>query len=98
MRDIYLSKKTCLAKAGEIIRGKKIEGMSEQQIASEIYFHAAAYYTCVFLERFHIKINYIKQKADPIDLTDNGDTRFRRILYKIIWALPERRGNDNHEI
>ncbi len=98
VNTIYLSKDTCLAKARQILRDKAIDGMSEQQIAMEIYFHAAAYYTCVFLEKFHLRINYIKRKANPIDLADNGDTRFRRLIYKIIWALPEVRGKDKHEI
>ncbi|MBQ1466955.1 MAG: hypothetical protein IIZ27_00605 [Solobacterium sp.] len=98
MSDVYLSKDICRKKARQILQDRFIEGMTERQIASEIYFHSAAYYTCVFLEKFHIRINYIKKKADPIDLADNGDTGFRRILYRIIWALPEVRGKDKHEI
>ena len=62
--------------------------MSQKQIAKEIYFHAVAYYTALFLERFHIHMNYIKKHAEIVDLTDGGDKLFRRFCYYILWLFP----------
>lgn len=53
--------------------------MEVTECAQEIYAHAWAYY--------HIPIRWIRSHADPIDLQDGGDTRFRKLVYKIIWMI-----------
>ena len=83
-----LSKETCLKQAEGILIQKRIEHMSPQAIAQEIYFHARVYFLCLFLERFHIRLTWFKQHADPIDLSDFGDTRFRQFCYRICWLIP----------
>lgn len=53
--------------------------MDTRECAQEIYAHAWAYY--------HIPIRWIRRHADPVDLKDGGDTRFRKLIYRMIWAL-----------
>jgi hypothetical protein len=61
--------------------------MNEKQLASEIHFHALAFYFCVktgLLPR-------IKHHADPIDIFDGGDTLIRRAAYAVAWKIQWRR-------
>ena len=82
-----LSRAHCIHEARRILREKAIEGMSEQELASEIYFHALLYFICRKLHRFHIHLDRIEAHANPIDLSDYGDTPFRKFCFKIVWPL-----------
>ena len=78
----------CLEEARRILREKHITGMSEKQVAIEIFAHARVYYLCTALERFHLHFRFIKGRANPVDLEDGGDKPLRRMCYTIAWYLP----------
>jgi len=82
-----LVKEECLKKAAEILQEGKLDRLSEQEIARELYFHAVMYYLCLRL-RPYLHLRHIMERADPIDLSDDGDTAFRTFCYKILWRLP----------
>ena len=86
VRREYLNKKACRKEARKILREGKVQGMSVRQLAREIYFHAVIYYFCERTGRF----DWIKMKADPIDLCDGGDKLLRRAVFAAGWKL--RRG------
>ncbi len=85
-----LVKAECLKKAAEIRREGKLDKMSEQEIARELYFHAVAYFLCLRLRPL-IHLRRVMERANPIDLSDDGDTAFRTFCYKILWRLPGRK-------
>ena len=89
--DRYLSKSECYDKAQEIVREKHIIGMTNQELASEIYFHAWAYHIACLLESKNITVlARVKDAADPIDLADYGDKWFRKVFYAIFWLFPQK--------
>ena len=94
----YLDKSVCREEARRIIREGHIKGMSEGQLAREIFFHALIYYACGDRRMFR----RLKEHADPIDLTDGGDTMFRKAAFAASWMIPaaligkiHRKGKDN---
>lgn len=91
MNRMYLSRQACLQEARRIIQGGHIDGMSELEIAQEIFFHAGAYYTRTALQKYRLDFRRIIEAADPIDLADGGDYPARRLVYRIWWHLPHRR-------
>jgi hypothetical protein len=48
------------------------------------------YFLCRRLRPF-FPLQFIMERADPIDLSDNGDTPFRTFCYKILWRFPGRK-------
>jgi hypothetical protein len=85
-----LVKEECLKKAAEIRREGKLIRLSERDIARELYFHACIYYLCLRL-RPVLNLRILMERADPIDLSDRGDTPLRTFCYKVFWLLPGRR-------
>lgn len=85
-----LVKEECLKKAAEIRQEGKLDRLSEQEIARELYSHAVVYFLCLRLRPF-LRLRFIMERADPIDLSDNGDTPFRTFCYKILWRFPGRK-------
>ena len=79
----FLSKETCMEAACKILSEGRIRGMSELQIAREIYFHALAFFFCEKVLFLH----WIKKYADPIDMRDGGDTPFRRFIFAASWNM-----------
>ena len=79
----YLNRKCCLSKAKRLVRRGKIHGMTEKQVAQEIYFHAVVHRLCRKTGRF---INY-REHAGIVDMRDGGDTRLRRAVYAACWML-----------
>ena len=79
----YLNKDNCRIEARRILKDELIDGMTEKQLAAEIYFHAVIYYFCERTGRF----DWIKMKADPIDLCDGGDKLLRRAVFAAGWRL-----------
>ena len=79
----FLKKEACIEEAREIISERRISGMSELQLAHEIYFHALAFFFCekVFFLR------WVNKYADPIDMRDGGDTPFRRFIFAASWNM-----------
>lgn len=87
VRRAFLNKKACRREARRILSEGLIDGMSEMQLAREIYVHALAYYFCERTELFP----EIKKHADPIDLRDNGDTSIKKSIFALLWHIPERK-------
>lgn len=83
VRKDFLNKNVCMDEARKIVSEKKINGMSELQLAREIYFHALAFFICdkIFFLR------WIKRFADPIDMQDGGDTPLRRFIFAASWII-----------
>ena len=79
----FLKKEACMEAARKIVSEGSISGMSELQIAHEIYFHALASFFCEKVLFLH----WIKKYADPIDMRDGGDTPFRRFIYAASWIM-----------
>lgn len=84
VRKDFLDKKACLNEARRILREGIISGMSEKQLASEIYFHALAFFFCEKTGLFR----GMKEHAHLIDLDDGGDILRRRIIYAAAWKIP----------
>ena len=83
-----LVKHLCLRKADRILEEGRIAFMTREEIAKELFFHAALFYWCKWLARFGIHLNWIMRHADPIDLADHGDTPFRKFCFSVLWVLP----------
>ena len=83
VRKEFLNKDACMEEARKIVSGGKISGMSELQLAREIYSHALAFYISdkVFF------LHWVKKYADPIDMRDGGDTPFRRFAFASSWII-----------
>ena len=83
VRKEFLSKDACMEEARKIISEGRISGMSELQLAREIYSHALAFYISdkVFF------LHWVKKYADPIDMRDGGDTPFRRFAFASSWII-----------
>ena len=95
----YLDKNTCLAEAGYIKQYGGMPGMTQDEIAKEIYAHAVLYYnvaptfdaiaTAVYniygTERSlaRERAEYIKSHANPVDL--GGDTAIRTYVFNVLW-------------
>ena len=82
-----MNKKACRREAKRILSEDLIRGMSEIQLAREIYFHALAFYFCEKTGLFP----EIKRHADPIDLRDDGDTDFRRTVFALLWHVSRKK-------
>ncbi len=79
----YLNREYCLDEARRLLRSGIITGMSEKQLAGEIFFHAAAYYFC---EKTGL-LPRVRYHAEIIDIDDGGDTMHRRAAYAAVWRL-----------
>ena len=87
--DDLLVKDICRQKAKEIVEGGYIDGMTENQVAREIYFHARAYRFCSKRRGKGMRLfDWVRERANPIDLADYGDTLIRRAIYALCWLLP----------
>ena len=93
----HLDKNICLKEAEELISSRHIMHMTRKQIAAELYAHAVVYYCCMFLEKFHLPVRIIKLHANPIDLSDYGDTQFRQFCFNLIWLWPGRHFTEDQE-
>lgn len=89
VREDLVNKKNCLREAERILAEKHIEHMSREQLAQEIFFHALVYDFCRKHEHLHIGLlSRLKRHADPIDLSDYGDSPFRKFCFRLFWFLP----------
>lgn len=86
------NRKLCHKIAGEILETGKITGMSEMQLACEIFAHAYVFCNFRFVPRLIRKTSFAgsiyNSVANGVDLEDNGDTLLRRIFYRIVWIMP----------
>ena len=91
MRDEYSDKKQCRVIARDIIEKKQITGMTERQMAAEIFTHGYIYshYDGLpgFLKRSRIASRVYKCCENGVDLADNGDIWYRKIVYFLIYLF-----------
>ena len=92
MNPVYLTKTACEAKALQLIASGEVSGMTFLQIAQEIFAHACVYYATSLVTALGIDnatINDLKGRANPVNITDGGDTTERQLIYTAIWvAMP----------
>ena len=79
----YLNRKVCMDEARRLLRDGSVTGMSDRQLAGEIYFHAVAFYMSEKIGN----LPRIRSHAETIDIDDGGDTSFRRAVYGATWRL-----------
>ena len=92
MNKDYLKKSNCKSKAKELIDSGQVTGMSQLQIAQEIYAHAFCYYAASALIDAGIDadiVEDIKSMGEVVDIANNGDTAWRQAAYLLIWAVTE---------
>ena len=83
VRREYQDKRFCLQEAEWLLHNGVVRGMSAEQIAQEIFFHASVYYFCKRTGKFRM----FKEHAGIIDLRDGGDTPLRQKAYAACWLL-----------
>ena len=84
----YKNKDNCLSEARQIIDNGYITGMSELQIAQEIYAHTIIYYDADLARSLignEAVFVYLMIHANPVNLEDDGDSWKRRMAYTAIW-------------
>lgn len=92
MSKSYLKKSVCNKKAKELIDSGQVTGMTQSQIAEEIYAHAFCYYASSILIDAGIDpdaVKSIKSKAEKIYIGDGGDSTSRMTIYFLIYAISE---------
>ena len=72
-----------MSEARRILENNLINDMTVLQLAQEIRFHAAVYYSSAFRPI----LKFISEHADPIDLGSGGDTRLRRFFFVMSWIF-----------
>ncbi len=91
MKDEYGDKKKCFEIATEILKKGLITGVTPLQMAAEIYSHHYVYVMIPKLPKFMRKFWVIKrmyQSCDNgVDLGDNGDPRWRKIIYYLVYKV-----------
>ena len=87
VRKEFLSKDACMEEARKIISDGKISGMSELQLAREIYCHALAFFLCDKI----LPLHWVKKYADPIDMRDGGDKPMRKVVFAASWMMTGRK-------
>ncbi|MBO4636259.1 MAG: hypothetical protein J5685_03850 [Clostridiales bacterium] len=82
----------CREMAKTIAKEELITGMTESQLACEIFAHAYVYnnfkYVPEIIRNTEFAKSAYRSTADGVDLEDNGDKFVRRIAYRIIWMMP----------
>ena len=84
-----LYKTECMKQAQNILKERKIEHMTAEQIAAELYFHAVVFYFCKAVSGLRIHLfQKLMRHAEQIDLSDYGDTPVRQYCFRLLWLLP----------
>ena len=85
----FLNKEACLVHGRILILNGYITGMTEQQIAEEVFAHAVCYYwydpNGNFFKSNPISKELYEKAADGIHIQDGGDTLVRRTFYTLVW-------------
>lgn len=91
MSSSYRNKTTCRQLARRLIDNGKVTGMTQLQIAQEVFAHAVAYYSESTLRDIpgigDSIADYLVEHAEIVDIADGGDTTIRRAAYSVIWAF-----------
>ena len=87
----YLIKNNCLAEAGRLLERHMVAGMTQMQIAKEIYAHAVTKYTFEALPKWVREMPYARDvynsAANGAYIADGGDTPGRQMFYNTVWAV-----------
>lgn len=90
MDPYFRSKDNCKRKARQLLDNGKVTGMTQLEIAKEIFAHAAIYYSASKVKSIpgigSAATNLIGH-ADPIDITNGGDTKARKVAFGLIWSF-----------
>lgn len=82
----YLDKTKATEKAKEVIRNYGWTNVTVDQLAKEIYGHAAIYYKAAFLSKiWGLNEGVYQHAANGVDVV-NGVDRFQPV-WELIWAL-----------
>lgn len=89
MRPFFVNKDKCQEYAAGYLRIGIVTGMTQLEIAQEIYAHARVYYWIDAINDLGIHISIlddIKAHANPIDIENGGDSRkgFKE-AFALIW-------------
>ncbi|ADL51182.1 hypothetical protein [Clostridium cellulovorans] len=88
--ESYLSKSTCSSLARGLVSSGRVTGMTQTEVAQEIFAHAMCYYGADSLKDAGISgsvVDYLYNHANPIDIADGGDTWYRKAVFAAIWNL-----------
>ena len=85
----FLNKAACLTHARILILNGYITGMTEQQIAEEVFAHAVCYYwydpNGNFFKSNALSKELYEKAADGIYIQNGGDTAVRKAFYTLVW-------------
>lgn len=87
VRREFLNKEACREEARKLLREGTVRGMSEKQIARELFSHAVVFYYCDRTGRFRM----LKEHASPVDMRDGGDTPLMRAAFAACWLLKRKK-------
>ncbi len=89
--EIAMDQDACEEAAQKIIEDGRIEGMSKDAMAKEIYAHIFIHDVVESLPGFLQNNKFVKKAynstVNGIDLEDFGDTYIRQIAYNAIWVI-----------
>ena len=91
MRPEYADKKYCRTLAADILAKNQISGMTERQLAAEIFTHGFIHSRYKKLPAWLQKTSVAKRLYNScdngVDLADGGDLWYRKIAYAVIYFL-----------
>ena len=91
MKEEYGDKKKCMEIATDILNRGLITGVTPLQMAAEIYSHHYVYVMIPklpgFLRNNRIIKRMYKSCENGVDLGDNGDPRWRKIIYYWVYKI-----------
>ena len=89
MDERFLYKNNCTTQAKVILMHNYITGMTEQEIAEEIFAHAVCYYwydpNGDFFHSNPISAELYSHAADGIFIENGGDSVVRKAFYTLVW-------------
>lgn len=91
VHESYLNRHYCRLFSRYLLKNGIIQRMKERQLAVEIHAHAILYYKLTFLRLIPFVgercVNYLRIRAEKIDVQHGGDFFVRRLIYQILWLF-----------
>ena len=91
MKEEYGDKETCMEIAKEILASGAIKGVTEEEMAAEIYSH---HYAKDFIEKMPkilrdtpIAKRMYESCDNGVDLSDYGDPDWRKMIYNLLYKF-----------
>ncbi len=80
---VFLNKSYCRTYANRLLAYEMVKGMTQQEIAEELFAHAVMYYANY---KYDDSISqYFVSHSREINIADGGDSWARKYAYKYIW-------------